>query len=144
MSKRIRPDQMHLKPCPFCGETPVVDKIAIGSGYKYRFCLEHKPECYLYGFKNTTSYCTVKDAITAWNSRTDEWKTVDEECPRDGQKVLLTGPKGAVFPAVFREHDPVKGGAPAFDNGRGSFCEEPQAWMPLPERYKREEHEWKT
>jgi len=53
-----------LKPCPFCGETPVWVK------YGNKWCLEcHSPDCYI--VPETGLYQTKEEAIEAWKRRSD-------------------------------------------------------------------------
>ena len=51
-----------LKPCPFCGETPV----DFGSKGEYRICCIETP-CAIN--PSTTGYYSKQQAISAWNER---------------------------------------------------------------------------
>lgn len=65
-----------LKPCPFCGETPVMqcdhrwpDDVEDGVPAFEVICVNHK--CPIYRADNTY-YLTEQEAIKAWNSRKGE------------------------------------------------------------------------
>lgn len=77
---------MELKPCPFCGEIPFLEKVPLwrigagGTTHGYFGCFEYivkcnnpKCRCTINLGKNNTIYNSDEDAkknaITAWNKR---------------------------------------------------------------------------
>lgn len=71
-----------LKPCPFCGNSPYIEKIPLwNSSYGYYGCFKFDIHCDKCGCRidlgqNDTVYCeekqAIKNAVTAWNRRTKE------------------------------------------------------------------------
>lgn len=78
---------MNIRPCPFCGEIPFLEKVPLwsehnGSTHGYSGCYEYVVKCYnpecqcrVYLGKNDTVYSTDaearQNAIKAWNRRSE-------------------------------------------------------------------------
>lgn len=84
----------NLKPCPFCGEQPVLQKVPI-RGYSGCFhyiveCENPECRCNIKLSKNDTIYNSDKDArqnaINAWNRRVDKSNLVSRQAVKEWLK----------------------------------------------------------
>lgn len=85
-----------LKRCPHCGEIPelreIYDEDDRVIGYTIfnskRYNDESKPLCY--GCSNCDeAFGSKEETIKAWNTRFDDWISVDKALPEDDEEVLV-------------------------------------------------------
>lgn len=118
-----------LKPCPFCGN--------IGSFWSTDQCQTLYATCIFCGVR-TVDCDTPEEAITAWNTRPNNWVSVEERLPELGDTVL----------AYIMHDTEVYGRDDGFRAyrvyeydghfiGMGNLCKATH-WQPLPEPPKGE------
>ena len=124
-----------LKPCPFC---PSGKGVAFKDNYdKYGvYCNNCNSQ--------TGLYSTIDDAITAWNTRTDNWISVDTMPDRCGMSVLLVGVNRYEQTRVFQGFTGYMGtGRLLFYSNIGDVDInnwDVTHWQPLPEPPKGDEN----
>lgn len=117
-----------LKPCPFCGRTPVIEDCGTNSYFIRCKC----------GFSQDKLYPQRCDAIKRWNIRKVaplKWFPTTEGLPELHRNILFTTSQGYVaegeYDGMFDEHH-------AWCQYRWSatlWDDEVIAWMPLPKPY---------
>lgn len=135
-----------LKPCPFCGEYLVRTQ----GIYTNKYGKEYEEDYYSHAIMKNPEYCLAEEIrvgnnlkdITAWNTRTDGWVSVEERLPDKGVLVLLylqnASETKITTGKIFND--------PTFEKGIGEFCigfdsvfpeflqsEYVTHWQPLPE-----------
>ena len=80
-------------------------------------------------------YEEIADCLIAHGVTVQEWISVKDRLPEDGEIVLVCGSRGGVYTAVFNKPGQYRGWHKL--NSKSHYCD-PTHWMPLPQPPKGE------
>ena len=80
-----------------------------------------------YGY---ATLCLIAEELIAEGVTVQEWISVKDRLPEDGEIVLVCGSRGGVYTAVFNKPGQYRGWHKL--NSKSHYCD-PTHWMPLPQ-----------